>query len=297
MDESMKKLTILLLALAMLTLCGCSQTASYSIVTTTLPVYELTTNLCAGTDLSIGRLITESVSCLHDYTLQVGQMRMIEDADVVILSGMGLEDFLEDALHGSNIVIDASKDTHTHSSSQTHAHTNHHDHEHVHETDPHIWLSPENAKIMAHNIAAELATLYPEYQEVFLHNMGLLSQKLDDLQEYGTSQLADLESRDMITFHDGFAYFAESFGLHILEAIEEESGSEASAAEIIHLVELVEEYDLPAVFIEKNGSDACASVISAETGAEIYMLDMAMAGDSYFDAIYHNIDTIKEAMG
>lgn len=295
----MKKLTIFLLVLAMMMLLGCGQTASYSIVATTLPVYEFTTNLCAGTDLTIGRLVTESVSCLHDYTLQVEQMRMIEEADVVVISGAGLEDFLEDALHGSQFILDASKNTHTHAGNEAHEHNHHsqHEHEHSHEIDPHIWLSPENAKIMAHTIASELAALYPEHQETFQRNLELLIQKLDDLQEYGDSQLADLKYRDMITFHDGFAYFAESFGLQILEAVEEESGSEASAAEIIHLVELVEEYDLPAVFIERSGSDACAGIISSETCAKIYTLDMAMAGDSYFDALYHNIDTIKEAMG
>ena len=82
-----------------------------------------------------------------------------------------------------------------------------------------------------------------------------------------------------------------------MEAVEEESGSEASAAEIIQLVDLVNRHRLPAVFIEKSGSDACAGIISAEAGVKIYTLDMAMAGNSYFESMYHNIDTIKEALG
>lgn len=293
----MKKVTVFLLMLAMMILCGCSQTVHYSIVATTLPVYEFTSALCAGTDLSVGRLVTESVSCLHDYTLQVAQMRMIEDADVVVISGAGLEAFLDDALQSSHTIIDASIDTHTHAGSHTHNHGDHDAHGHNEEMDPHIWLSPENARIMAYNIAESLIAHYPEYQEVFQQNLENLVMELDTLQEYGTIQLAELKHRDMITFHDGFAYFAESFDLHILEAIEEESGSEASAAEIIHLVELVNDHNLPAVFTERSGSDACAGIICKETGAEIYTLDMAMAGDSYFDALYHNIDTVKEALG
>ena len=82
----------------------------------------------------------------------------------------------------------------------------------------------------------------------------------------------------------------------LLEAVEEESGSEASAAEIIHLVDLVTTHQLPAVFTEANGSDACAGIIASETGTRIYTLDMAMSGESYFDAMYHNINTIKEAL-
>lgn len=291
----MKKLTVFLLILAIVILSGCSKTVSCSIVATTLPVYEFTSALCAGTDLSVGRLVTENIACLHDYTLQVRQMRMIEDADVVVISGAGLEEFLDDALLSSHAVIDASIDTHIHTGS--HAHDHGHYEEHDHETDPHIWLSPENANIMTCNIAESLIEHYPQHQDIFQRNMALLLEKLDALQEYGTSQLSNLKVRDMITFHDGFAYFAESFDLNILEAVEEEAGSEASAAEIIHLVELVNDHNLPAVFTERSGSDACAGIISTETGANIFTLDMAMSGDSYFDALYHNIDTIKEALG
>ena len=56
-------------------------------------------------------------------------------------------------------------------------------------------------------------------------------------------------------------------------------------------------HHLPAIFTERNSSASAASVISRETGAQIYELDMAMAGDSYFDAMYRNMDSIKEALG
>ena len=78
--------------------------------------------------------------------------------------------------------------------------------------------------------------------------------------------------------------------------MEEESGSEASARELIHLIEEVEHHSLPAIFTERSGAESAASIISRETGTKQYVLDMAMAGDSYFDAMYHNIDTLKEAL-
>ena len=293
MDGVMKKLSVFILIISLILCSGCMQKDAYDVVATTLPVYDFTAAICQGTGLKIGRLVTESVSCLHDYTLQVDQMRIIEGAETVIISGAGLEDFLEDALQGSQSVIDASENTHIHSGEHGH---DHHD-GHEHENDPHIWLAPENAKHMAENICTGLSEIYPAYQDIFCRNLDKLLSQLDAVQAYGESQLASLSCRELITFHDGFAYFAESFGLTILEAVEEESGSEASAAEIIHLVELVNTHGLPAVFIERSGSDACAGIISAETGAEIYTLDMAMAGDSYFDAMYHNIDTVKEALG
>ena len=53
---------------------------------------------------------------------------------------------------------------------------------------------------------------------------------------------------------------------------------------------------LPAIFTERSGSVSAASIIARETGVKVYQLDMAMAGDDYFAAMYHNIDTLKEAL-
>ena len=292
----MKKLSVLILVLLILLMSSCSKNEnSCEIVATTLPVYEFTTNITKDTPLSVGRLVTENVSCLHDYTLQVSQMRMIENAEVIILSGAGLEEFLEDALSSAHFTIDCSTNTHIHEGG--HPHEDHEeDHSHHHERDPHIWLSPENAAIMATNICEGLIKNYPQYSDVFQSNLNDLLLELEKLQDYGDHQLSEIACRELITFHDGFAYFAESFDLEILKAIEEESGSEASAAEIIALIDLIDAHRLPAVFTEKSGSDACAGIICAETGVGVYTLDMAMAGDSYFDAMYHNIDTIKEAL-
>ena len=110
-------------------------------------------------------------------------------------------------------------------------------------------------------------------------------------------QLKSLSSHDLITFHDGFGYFADCYDLHILEAVEEESGSEASAKELIHLITLVHDHKLPAIFTEIHGSVSAANVISRETGANIYALDMCMGDTGYVEAMYRNIDTIKEALG
>jgi len=283
---SMKKICLLLI-LILVFLPGCSKGADPEIVATTLPVYEFTSTLCKGTDLSVSRLVTEEVSCLHDYTLQVRQIRAVEAADVVVLNGGGLEDFLGDVLKTANRVIDASKDIEL---SCGHHHQGH-DH------DPHIWLAPEKAKQMSQTICQELSGLYPAHKEQFAKNLTQLLARLDALQAYGEAELSGLKNRDLVTFHDGFSYFAESFDLHILKAVEEESGSEASAKELMEIIDLVKNNNLPAIFTESNGSTAAAKVIAAETGAEVYALDMAMAGDSYFDAMYHNIRLIKEALG
>ena len=288
----MKRL-LALLGLLCILLCGCTgPVETADIAATTLPVYQFTAMLCEGTDLTVTRLVNESVSCLHDYSLQVSQVRAVEQARLIVISGAGLEDFMNDLLQGRQ-VIDASQGISLLESCHDHAH----EHEgHHHEHDAHIWLSPFNAMAMADNIFSGLCAQFPEHKEVFEENRNTLLLQLQDLQNYATEQLRDLSGRELITFHDGFSYLAQAFDLTILDAIEEESGSEASAKELIHMIEEVEHHKLPAIFTEKNGSVSAAGIIARETGAKDFALDMAMAGNSYFDAMYCNISTLKEAL-
>lgn len=288
-------LSLLLSLLLLLT--GCAKAPEpVDIAATTLPVYEFTQALCQGTELRVGRLVTESVSCLHDYSLNVNQVRLAEQAQVLVLSGAGLEDFMEDLLAGKT-AIDASQGIAL-LEGEEHEHEEQGEHDgHHHESDPHIWLSPENAKIMAQNICQGLTRQYPQWEPVFTDNLQGLLTRLDALEQYGQDTLKTLSCRELMTFHDGFSYFAQAFDLQILAALEEESGSEASAKELIGLIRLARAHSLPAVFVEKNGSASAADILCRETGAKKATLDMAMAGDSYFDAMYHNIDTIKEALG
>ena len=272
---------------------GCENMQQVHIAATTAPVYEFTAQLCQGTDIKVQRLVTENVSCLHDYTLQVSQMRTIENAQMVAISGAGLEGFLDDALTSAHIMVDASSgiDLICNEHSDEHAHKDHH-----HESDPHIWLSPANAKVMATNIYLALIEQYPQHSETFYQNLQALEIKFNTLSDYAQAELKDLSCKDLITFHDGFSYMADAFDLHILEAIEEESGSEASAAELIELAQLVKDNRLTSIFTEINGSTSAAEIIAAETGTKIYTLDMAMGDTGYFEAMYHNIDTLKEAL-
>ena len=290
---------ILTAALAAALLCGCAPKADYApIAATTLPVWDFTSRLCQGTPLAVTRLVTEQVSCLHDYSLNVRQVKAAEAAQVVVISGAGLEDFLDDLLLDVP-TIDASQGIPLLHSDEAHEEEEHHHEEdgHHHEEDPHIWLSPENAQAMAQNICDGLSRQYPDYEGTFRANLEDLLAQLEALQSYGEEQLSGLQCRELISFHDGFSYFAQAFHLTILESVEEESGSEASAKDLIHLTELVRDHNLPAIFTEVSGSDSAAQVIARETGCKVYALDMAMSGSSYFEAMYHNIDTIREALG
>lgn len=286
----LKKLLFICLLLALLAGCAAPRTTT-PIAATTGPVAQFAAAITDGTDLTVTQLISDSVSCLHDYSLSVRQMEVLTSSDVVLLSGAGLEDFMADALAAAQDTVDCSQgislleaDGHDHEESG-------HDHDH----DPHIWLSPEHAMTMAENIFDALSARYPDYEDTFRANLVTLLARLAWLQDYGETQLADLQCRELVTFHDGFGYLAQAFDLEIAAAIEEESGAEASAADLIDIIGLLNDRQIPAVFTERNGSTAAASIIEAETGIPAYPLDMAMNTD-YFEAMEQNIDTLKEAL-
>ena len=291
----MKRFLLCILAISLVLLSGCTQPEPAQVAATTLPVYEFTARLCQGTPITVTRLVTEAVSCLHDYSLNVRQVKAAEAAQVIVISGAGLEEFMHDLI-GDREVVDASSGIELLCSEHSHEHEEEAAHHH-HEEDPHIWLSAANAQIMAENICKGLQKKYPAYADTFADNLSNLQQDLKELDDYGKQTLEKLRCRELITFHDGFAYLADAYGLTILEAVEEESGREASAKELIHLIEEVEHHNLPAIFTEKSGSVSASGIIARETGCKSFSLDMAMSGDSYFGAMYHNIDTIKEALG
>ncbi len=280
------------LIFTVLFLTGCApQAPAADVAATTGPVAQFAQAIADGTPVTIAQVISEPVSCLHDYTLSVEQMKVLEQSDLVLLSGLGLEDFMADIL-GDKTTVDCAQGADL---LHLEGHDEHDGHEHGH-FDPHLWLSPENAAVMAENICVALSAQYPNFSESFRTNTDTLTARLEQLQAYGEASLSDLSCRKLITFHDGFAYLAHSFDLEILEAIEEESGSEASAKELIHMIKLVECHELPAIFTEKNGSVSASSVICAETGVSSFALDMAMGGSDYFAAMEENINTLKEAL-
>lgn len=285
-----KTICILLLILLLI---GCSAPQQpVQVAATTGPVAQFANAITKGTGITVAQVINDSISCLHDYSLSVRQMEVLSGSRIVLISGAGLEESMEDVLETVDFT-DCSVGV-SMLEADGHAHEEH-DHGHHHEHDPHIWLSPANAAIMAENICAALTEQYPEHAEVFRTNTDMLTGRLQELQVYGEQQLSGLSCRELVTFHDGFAYFAHAFGLEIAAAIEEESGSEASAADLIEIIETIEHHGVPAVFTEVNGSVSAAAIIEAEIGIPSYPLDMAMNTD-YFTAMKQNIDTLKEAL-
>ena len=295
----------LTLALTTLTACGRQETAAehgFVVACTTYPVYLMTQAVTQDVpDVTVKLVVNQQLSCLHNYTLTMADMKIIESADLLVINGAGLESFLDDVL-ASRDYWDASRDMPLRHAEEGHDHGDH-DHDADHEEyDPHYWLSPALAGQMAQNIAIGLTTKDPAHMDAYQANADQVSEQLTALQEELRAEVADLPCKELIPFHDGFAYFADAFGLTILASVEEEEGSEASAREINELTQLIQTHHIPCVFIEQNGSDSAAQALARECGVSVAALDMGMSGDeqggglaAYEALLRRNIDTIREA--
>ncbi|MCI9155470.1 MAG: zinc ABC transporter substrate-binding protein [Lawsonibacter sp.] len=286
----MKKIIPILILALLLPSCAPAgrPEARLTVVCTTYPIYLFAAFVTEGVEgVAVERLDTGSTSCLHDYTLSMADMKKLERADVIAVNGAGLEEFLEDALAASDaVVIDCSEGvellenlSHDHNEDD-HDHDGH-DHGHW---DPHYWMDPENARIMVSNLRNYLVLTDPDYAAAYEKNayrsdiaLRVYQEEImGDVWEKYSPQLG--EPPVLITFHDGFQYFAKALGIELLASIEEEAGSEASAREIVEITELVKEYNIPVIFTEVNGSDATARAIARETGCRVAQLSMLMDG-------------------
>ena len=309
----MRKRTLLALLTAFTFLLpGCADTqnsgaeeARLTILATTYPVYLAAQAVAEGVDgVAVERLNTGEVSCLHDYTLTVTDMKKIETADIIALNGADLEEFMEDALAASSArVIDCSERVSLLENTD-HVHTEEDDgHDHGH-YDPHYWMDPSNLAQVVSNLQTGLSQADPEHQEQYQSNAQEAAASLQsfsaDIREMFAAALEenDVEVAGLVTFHDGFRYFAQFLGVPLLASIEEEEGSEASAKEINEITALVKKDGLPVIFTEVNGSDATAQAISRETGCAVAQLTMLMDGPedgtlvTYCVGLQKNVDAI-----
>ena len=303
-----KRLLPLLLALALLAGCAGPTGDSSSpkddntltVVTTTYPLYLLASALTREVDgAAVLRLDTGSASCLHDYTLSVNDMKKLAQADVIALNGAELEEFMADALDSSSALpIDCSQRVTLLPALDSHDVEEDHDHDHDHDhgdTDPHIWMDPQRYAQMAEALAAGLTQADPDHAGAYEAALNDVTARLRDWDAdlralFDEARQKGLDLSGLITFHDGFQYFAAAYGLPLLASIEEEAGSEASAKEILEITEEVHHHHIPVIFTEVNGSDATAQAIARETGCAVAQLTMLMDGpDNGLENYYHGL--------
>lgn len=312
--EPMRRTCLLFLGGLFLLLSACAPNPSdgtedsrTQIVATTYPVYLFACEVTRGVpDCTVTLMIDQPIGCLHDYTLTVKDMKALERADIIVCNGAGLEESMGSALEtvGDTPQIDCAQGIPLLEGEDA----GHH-HEggilpagHEHEADAHIWMDPLRACSMLENLAGGLSQLDPEHAALYATNARLAREQLTQAYDLMKTSLESLSCRELITFHDGFSYFADAFDLTILRAMEEEAGSEASAREVADIVAEIRLHQLPAIFTEVNGADATAQMIHRECGVPIFSLDLMMSDHgqdpgiaAYLAMLQTNVNTLREA--
>lgn len=316
----MKKIMFLisLLTSLILILTGCENDISIenkkdeskiNIITSFYPMYIATANIVDGIeDVNLECLASPEVGCLHDYQLTVKDMMKMENADVFIINGGGMESFLDKAIsvYPEMKIINASESILGEiPSGDTHEEKYHdeqgHNHEHLHgNTNPHIWVSLDLHIHQIEEIAHELAEIDSENKEKYEKNAEEYISKLESLSNQMHQELDTLPNKDIITFHEAFYYFAEEFGLNVMAVIEREPGTSPSARDVANIIDIVKEYDVSAIFVEPQYLKTAANTISNETGVKVFELDPATSGnfekDAYIQIMKKNFEVLKEAL-
>jgi zinc transport system substrate-binding protein len=137
--------------------------------------------------------------------------------------------------------------------------------------DPHIWLSPRNAKTMVENISEALIKIDPLSQKYFKKNSIEYINKLDILDQEIKARLEGVKNRRFISYHPSWGYFAKEYNL-IQIAIEDE-GKEPSAASLAHIIDQTRAFNISIILVSPQFNIKSAEVVAKEVGAQIIIVD------------------------
>jgi len=136
--------------------------------------------------------------------------------------------------------------------------------------DPHIWLSPSNAKIMAENIYEGLVQIDPENQKYYERNLGSYLEELDRLDEEIARIFLEKENKVIMVFHPTWTYFALDYGIKQMPI--EEEGKEPTAEGIKNLIDKARKYDIKVIFASPEFSTKSAEAVAREIGGSVVLI-------------------------
>ena len=159
--------------------------------------------------------------------------------------------------------------------------------------DPHVWLSPKNAKVMVLNFYEGLVKVDPAHKDEYKENLDRYLEELDSLDAYIRDRLSGYEERAFLVYHPAFGYFARDYNLTQLSV--EREGKPPSPATIESCIELAKEHHISYVFVEPQFPTDQAKVIAEEIGGRIEWLDPMP--EDYVSGMKLVADRVAEELG
>ena len=316
-----------LLASAALILSGCSAqttagadgpTTGLRVVATTTQVADFTRNIvgdASGVDLT--QLIQPNQSA-HSYDPSAADLTALGAADVLVINGVGLEEWLDDAIAASGfdgVLIDADAGITISEVGAGEHHTEAADAAggaHAHDGgDPHIWTDVRNAETIVRTITDGLAAADAGKAANFETNATAYTAQLRALDTWIRTNVDTVPESDrlLVSNHDALGYFTAAYHIDYVGSVipSFDDNAEPSAAEIDALVAAVRATGVTAVFSEASLSPKTAKTIATEAGVTVYSGDDALyvdslgpegsAGDTYIKAQLHNATVMLDSWG
>ena len=278
-----------------------------NIVTSFLPVQSHTLAI-AGDHANVKQLLAKDTGP-HDFQLTPADVKKLSDADLLIINGAGIEEWLGELIKKSGnknlVVVDTSNGIKLVESPEEieigHSHSHAHDHDHGDGANPHIWLDPVIAKKQAANIVAALQKADPSNASAYAQNGKVYEAKLSALDSDYRSTLAQLPNNNLVTFHDAFPYLAARYKLNYVGAISEFPEKDPTPKQLAALVDKIRSLKVGVLFAENGYAPGLLKKIAGETGAKVSELDTLEVGQgtptAYLDRMGANLESLRKAFG
>ena len=284
----MKSLTITATLLSTITFIA---QAEINVVASVKPVHSLVSAVMEG--IGVPDLIVKGAASPHTYALKPSQAEQIEKADLVFWMGHSLETFLEkplEALGTKAMVVELmdseglkklkmregggfdEHDHNEHDEHDEHSKESHDEHGHG-EFDVHVWLDPENAKVMANEIMEALKKVDPGNAKKYETNTKKIVEKLNQLVAEISAELSSVKGKGFIVFHDAYQYFEERFGLKAVGSITVSPEVVPGVKRIKELKTKIKELNALCVFSEPQFKPKLVSTVVEGTKAKTGVLD------------------------
>ena len=295
------RLISLLPILMLLPVCALGET----VVTSFYPIWLLARNLAEGIPgLEVRNLAAPDTGCLHDYQLQSQDMKVLEEADLFLVNGAGMESYLDLVFSAfPDLPVARASDGVPLLYGMDALQIGESEEEEEGEANAHIWLSASNAVLMARNLADAMIRQFPSLEPGIRENLASLTDRLNLLDQELKDGLSDLPRRGIITFHEAFPYFASAYGLEVLAVVNREPGETLTPAQLARLITVIRDLGNPPLFTEPQYEDLSARILASETGAKIYTLDPVVTGpeesvplDYYESVMRKNMETLRDAL-
>ena len=289
---------VLALLAALLGGMACKQEESsdrLTVVATIFPLADFVKNV-AGDRVDVITLLRPGDSP-HTYEPTARDMKAVARATLLVVNGAGLDFWVEklkSAASDNMVELDTSAILEEEGLLLS-------GDEHEGGVNPHYWLDPVLAQMQVEAIAAALVAADPGNKESYLGNAADYVAELKSLDAEIKNETQSFSSREFITFHPAWTYFARRYGLVEAAVIEESPGKDPTIDEQRRIIDLARELNVKVIFAEPQFSTKVADTIADGSGAKVLLLDPiggpGLAGrDSYIALMRYDVEQMGVAM-